>query len=272
MELTMAAQDDATPWDMPPVTAPSPVIPGDMLDIPQDPDIPYLHGRSYFSALGLVRRKPSRPDAPPTLSKSCSDKIAVKQSTSLLSSITSLLISPQNCYIKSLVLPLSQHSDIACKRAFSASGRLAPVSGKDKHWGNGYQFRPFTILTTQKEFPHSRRQVLLPGEKLISSNISSFSTARESLAEALIGGTLQGRKQFALKGASACSKRSSWALALQIAAVLSVPALERCLRLESYASVKRCALMEERNKVKAEVRKVLRGWVKNTGGENWALQ
>ena len=79
MELTMAAQDDATPWDLPPLA----ITPGD--STPAEPEI--LHGRGYFSVLGSVRRKPSRPDAPPSLSKSCSDKIALKQSISLLNSV-----------------------------------------------------------------------------------------------------------------------------------------------------------------------------------------
>src|SRR6187402_1945264 len=119
MELTMAAQEDATPWDLPPSTNTSSHTPSS----PTNTTV--LHGRGYFSALGSVRRKPSRPDAPPTLSKSCSDKISLKQSTSLLSSISSLLISPDNIYIHSLILPSSQYSAVACTRAFSDSGRLA---------------------------------------------------------------------------------------------------------------------------------------------------
>merc|ERR1711939_420221 len=128
MELTMAAQDDATPWDLPPLA----ITPGD--STPAEPEI--LHGRGYFSVLGSVRRKPSRPDAPPSLSKSCSDKIALKQSISLLNSVTSLLISPENVYIHSLVLPASQHSSVACTRAFSDSGRLSCL--KDREWEGSY--------------------------------------------------------------------------------------------------------------------------------------
>jgi tRNA-specific adenosine deaminase 1 len=261
MELTMAAQEDATPWEIPsqsPSTTPN-------------PDEPILHGRSYFSALGLVRRKPARPDAPPTLSKSCSDKLTLKQSTSLLSSITSLLISPQNCYIHSLVIPSSQYSDVACQRAFSSSGRLRALARKDKEWEGGYKFQPFKVYVTEKEFVHSRRQTLQPGEKIIPSNISSFSTARPALMETLIGGTLQGRKQFSPRGSSLTTKSSIWALALKIATLVSVPAIERCLRVESYAAVKESQLLEGRRIVKRDVRHVLGNWVRNEGGEGFDL-
>ena len=75
MELTMALQEDATPWVSAPPT----------LSSTADHEPSALRGRSNFSLLGIVRAKPSRPDAPPTLSKSCTDKLVVKQATSLLS-------------------------------------------------------------------------------------------------------------------------------------------------------------------------------------------
>lgn len=49
MELTMQAQADATPWDLPPKTTGTPDD-----DSKQEP----LRGRGYFSELGIVRRKP----------------------------------------------------------------------------------------------------------------------------------------------------------------------------------------------------------------------
>jgi len=51
MELTMAAQDDASPWAAPPSTLELPLA----TDTPQ---YPILQGRGYFSELGVVRRKP----------------------------------------------------------------------------------------------------------------------------------------------------------------------------------------------------------------------
>ncbi|KAE9380065.1 hypothetical protein N431DRAFT_432377 [Stipitochalara longipes BDJ] len=300
MELTMAAQEDSTPWELPTLSNNIPSPPS----LSSQPSL--LHGRGYFSALGQVRGKPSRPDAPPTLSKSCSDKLALKQSTSLLSSTTSLLISPQNAYLTSLVLPSSQYSERACTRAFSSSGRLAPLKGR--RWDGGYHFQEFKILTTNKEFPHSRRQVLKAGEKLVPSNIASISGTHPSNSETLIGGTLQGRKQFSLSGASQVCKRRMWQFALSLAAISCERVLTglemrkpekfdlggkgfdgltlenqeeektlsgehpvvHCLKADTYTAVKEGKLLEKRRIVKMEVRELaLKGWVRNLGGEDF---
>ncbi len=284
MELIMASQEDSTPWDLPALsnnTSPS--------TISSKPSS-LLHGRGYFSALGQVRGKPSRPDAPPTLSKSCSDKLALKQSTSLLSSLTSLLISPQNAYLSSLVLPSSQYSETACTRAFSSSGRLAPLRGKK--WGGGYAFQEFKVLTTEKEFAYSRRQALKPGDKLVPSNIASISGLSPADSETLIGGTLQGSKQFSLPGASQVCKRQMWQLALTVASIacqhilvndgdnrkpeenedkrMGDHAIVKSLKAKTYAEVKEGNLLKERLKVKREVREMaLMGWVRNEGGEGF---
>ncbi|TVY51114.1 tRNA-specific adenosine deaminase 1 [Lachnellula cervina] len=260
MELTMASQDDATPWSLPPSTdALSPSTP----QVPASAPEPVLHGRSYFSALGIVRRKPSRPDAPPTLSKSCTDKLALTQSTSLLSSLSSLLISPTNIYIHTLVLPSSQLSSTAVTRAFSPSGRLAPLLGKQ--WAGGYAFNPFRVLSTEMEFPFSRRSAA----DVVPSSIASSWTPNGS--ETLIGGTLQGRKQFDVRGASRVCKRRMWKLALEVAVVACVPAVERCLRVEKYGDVKESVLLDRRT-VKGDVRAVLGGWVRNGGGEGFGVE
>ena len=53
MELVMAAQDDPTPWDLEKVYTGVPSKPADATSLQT------LHGRGYFSELGVVRRKPS---------------------------------------------------------------------------------------------------------------------------------------------------------------------------------------------------------------------
>lgn len=131
MELIMAAQEDDSPWQLPCSTS------ADKQPNPLEAETA-LPGRAYFSQLGIVRRKPARGDAPPTLSKSCSDKIALKQCTSLLSSLASLLVHPANAYIDTLVLPESQYSAVACERAFSGTGRMKSLVGKQ--WNEGYAF------------------------------------------------------------------------------------------------------------------------------------
>jgi tRNA-specific adenosine deaminase 1 len=58
MELTMQAQDDPTPWDLP-VQATN--------DKTLDTVETVLKGRGYFSELGIVRRKPGKPVTLPQL-------------------------------------------------------------------------------------------------------------------------------------------------------------------------------------------------------------
>lgn len=265
MELTIAAQEDSTPWNLP-STSKQVLSPQSLLD-----------GRSYFSQLGTIRRKPSRPDAPPTLSKSCSDKLALKQCTSLLSSAASILISPENLYINSLVIPKSQMCESACIRAFSVSGRLAPLKNKiiDKPWIGGYQFSPFLVLPTSLEFAFSRRQELLSSGSLVPSNLASFSTINSS--GTLIGGTLQGRKQFSSKGAAPMCKRQLWHLSSKIAGYVRNTSTENLLNAATYFELKQCDSLINRRAIKSMVRGVLggnlgeRAWVPNFGGEEWPL-
>lgn len=282
MELTMAAQEDATPWTIPTSTSTTTTPQSRDLDATSqfatqtvNEDIAAsevstsatLHGRSYFSALGIVRRKPSRPDAPPTLSKSCSDKLSQSQCTSLLNSITSTLISPGNVYISTLVLPESQFSKTACDRAFGCgeTGRMRKLSGM--RWGGGYAFQPFTVSTTSLEFRYSRRAPLSPAEKLVPSNSAASWTANGK-EETLIGGVLQGRKQFDVKGASRMCKRRMWRLAMEVAGFVGASVVERMLSGRLYKDVKEAEILGIRRKVKEDTRRLaLEGWVRNRGDE-----
>ncbi|KAL4995079.1 hypothetical protein BDV10DRAFT_203320 [Aspergillus recurvatus] len=170
MELVMAAQDDPTPWALPNTASTS--------NLTTDPlDTTLLSGRGHFSQLGIVRRKPARADAESTKSKSCSDKIALRQVTSLLSYESSLLVAvTANAYIKGLVMPEEEISKSGCERCFGGgengrmkdlNGRVWPVDDVDDDTSPGsreqvarnkdsdsqrcnrhsYAFRPFEILS-----------------------------------------------------------------------------------------------------------------------------
>ncbi|PYH94988.1 hypothetical protein BO71DRAFT_378300, partial [Aspergillus ellipticus CBS 707.79] len=116
MELTMAAQDDPTPWEIPeqsdtdkqPPQPPSETQPHP--PPPPDPETEteskLLDGRAHFSKLGIVRRKPARADASSTKSKSCSDKLALRQVSSLISREMGLLVAvTRNAYLAGVVMP-----------------------------------------------------------------------------------------------------------------------------------------------------------------------
>lgn len=258
----MAAQEDASPWEEPVSTASKSESKPDSSNA--------LPGRAYFSQLGVVRRKPARGDAPPTLSKSCSDKLALKQCTSLLASLTSLFIDPSNAYIDTLILPESQYSAAACQRAFSSHGRMRPVAGKQ--WEGGYAFNPFSVETTTIEFEYSKRSVQARAEKISASNLAA-AWSSSGFEETIIGGVIQGRKPFDEKGASRMSRRVMWMEARVVADELDMhPELQNYLRLNSYYDVKNGTLLAQRRGVKSDVREIaLKGWVQNEGDSRFRI-
>jgi tRNA-specific adenosine deaminase 1 len=156
MELCMAEQEDSTPWVIPP----PPPTKSETEEKDKQPIL--LDGRAYFSVLGVVRRKPSRADAERTLSKSCSDKLALRQVTSLLSYPASILIAPtSSAYITALILPEEEVSQEGCARAFGggSTGRmkdlvgriLPPQAAASPNTQLEYSFRPFEIMSVSME-------------------------------------------------------------------------------------------------------------------------
>lgn len=207
----------------------------------------------------------ARADSPQTLSKSCSDKLALKQCTSLLSSSTSLLVKPANAYLKSLILPKSQYVAHACDRSFGPSGRMKSIA--DRQWPGGYAFRPFNVRTTEHEFAYSRRSKPAASRELRTSNIAA--AFNPHLQEALIVGRLQGRQKFDPKAASAICNKRMWKMTMQVLAALGTPRLLQTV--SDSLNVQRwkdSTLFADRQKVKADVRtEALRGWVRNEGND-----
>ena len=245
MELIMRNQDDGSAWELPASTQ-------------QDTTI--LSGRAYFSELGKVRRKPARADAPSTLSKSCSDKLALKQCTSLLSSVTSLLVSPENAYLDSMVLPRSQVVPEACVRAFGKEGRMKILDGRK--WEGGYRFQPFKIGSTEREFEFSRRVIERDGKKAKASNLSVVWNPK--VEESLINGVLQGRRQVDVRGTSSVSRVRMWWMAMETMKMLALPAFVNVVAMKRYVELKSSDILDDRRSVKMDVKDVaLKGWVPN---------
>ncbi|KAK3726059.1 hypothetical protein LTR37_000207 [Vermiconidia calcicola] len=267
MELVMMEQDDATPW----TTGSIPKATGES-----------MLGRGHFDQLGIVRRKPARPDAPITFSKSCSDKLALKQCMSLLSGLTSMLLRPERVYLSTLVLPKDQHVPHAVERAFGRQGRMRAVAGvyessMQESWRRaGYGFNPFEVKTTSREFEYSKRSARTtnatsPAPSATPSNLSALSTAKKQ--EILINGVLQGRKQFDPKGASWASRRSMWKAVLDVAGAVGVPVPQSEMAEGSYAEMKSSKLLESREAVKMDVWELaLQGWKRNVSDEAWTLE
>lgn len=267
MELTISAQQDASPWDAP---LPPHLMPNQSSEPASTPELALL-GRACFGQLGVVRRKPARADAPPSLSKSCSDKLALRQFTSLLSSPAALLVSPAGVYLSSLVLPESQFSAAACERCFSARGRLAPLAAAETEWEDGYMFRPFVVQTAGLEFEYSRRGPRhSKGLRYVASNLATAWSCN-GLEENLIGGVLQGRKQSDARAGSAVSRGKMWLLVDEIACQVQPDRI--FTSPGTYEALKNSPELTMRHKVKEDVRReALKGWVRNTGDDDFDLR
>ena len=201
----------------------------------------------------------ARPDSPVTMSKSCSDKIALKQCTSLLSGLAATLISPENAYIDTLILPKSQYIREACERAFGLTGRMKPMV--DSQSLSGFSFRPFTVQTTELNFYFSREQALERSESVRGSNVSA--TWAPFFEEALINGVLQGRKQKDPKGASRLSRRMMLHIFHKSQRLALHPHAESPVST-SYSQAKNSPNSEARRLVKAKaIDTALQGWRKN---------
>lgn len=255
MELTMAAQEDATPWDASTSTP--------------DTAVGTLSGREFFSQLGIVRRKPARRDAPPTLSKSCSDKLSLKQCTSLLSSLNSLFISPENAYIDTLIVPSHQHTEKGFERAFAAKGRMSALESTT--WTDHYSFKPFSVETTELEFDYSKRSVSAKTEKISASNVAA-AWSRSGVEESIVGGVVQGSKTTDVRGASSMSRRRMWSSVRTLAHRLgeSYDELQKTLCAPEYGKVKESEFLAGRRRTIADVQTmVLKGWAKNHGDSSF---
>ncbi|KAG7896306.1 hypothetical protein KL908_000820 [Ogataea polymorpha] len=84
-----------------------------------------LRGRNGLSRLGSVRTKPGRKDSPVSYSKSCSDKLCLKQFTSMLSSLVYDLVDDPP-YLSFLVLPKQKINQTAIKRCFCDRIKMPP--------------------------------------------------------------------------------------------------------------------------------------------------
>ncbi|KAJ6262231.1 hypothetical protein Dda_3036 [Drechslerella dactyloides] len=275
MEFIMSTQQDATPWPVPPPSA--------SITQPNGDETAVIPGRSYFSALSIVRRKPSRPDAPPTLSKSCTDKLTLKQFTSVLSSLTALLISPRNAYISTFTVSADKYREEGYHRAFSATGRLSTLLSTSETLDIpsdtiGYSFTPLTVTPLPATFNYTYTYSKPPPTDTATkaSNISALhincSHPSARVTEVLISGVKQGNAQLSTddRKGSSVSRKEIWQLVREIAELLSSDdELKSQLAAQRYANVK--AVNIERTAVKQRVVDALAGWHRNRGDDEWGL-
>lgn len=271
MEILMDEKEgDVEPWDKEP-----------------DPK-EMLQGRGYFSALGRVRRKPSRGDAEATMSKSCTDKLTLKQVTSVLCFPASLIIAPtENAYLSGLIVPSTRYSETGFRRAFGSSGRLASL--QTSQLPPPTQFRPFktAVLPLDFEpFPFAKADTAQRSTK--TGNVSaifikSLHGSNKDTNETILGGVKQGHRPFVSdpKKPSVTCRLKLWEFVRSIITNIqeehNIPAetrleLLRMRAVTSYGELKACALNVHRRVAKEIVTKSLGGWPKNVGDEAWSLE
>lgn len=250
MELVMSRQADPTPWPMMEATSDN------------------LLGRGHFGQLGIVRRKPSRPDAPPTHSKSCSDKLALRQCTSLLSGMTALYISPENAFLRNLVMHIDEIIPDAITRAFGSEGRLKGLAKLEA--ASTITFHPFSVLPTERAFDFRRT----PDEPLETLPKPSDRACVHfmSTTEVIINGVLSGFKRSDPRAASAVSRRRLWEQALRVSDALASPTLTTALCQSTYEEVKNSHLLKFRTDCKHAVTSTnLSPWASTTVDKDWGL-
>lgn len=270
MEILMAEKgNDVEPW----------------LDVPSSTEL--LQGRGYFSALGKVRRKPSRGDAEPSLSKSCTDKLALKQVTSLLSFPASMFIaSTENAYLSGLIVPPNKYSGTGFDRAFGSSGRLGKHSALQLP--STFRFRPFQTLVLPvgfETFAFAKPGAGEPAMKAGNTSalfIEHWNKSTMNIKETILGGVKQGFKPFVddPKKASVVSRANLWQLAASIIDCLQqgcnippdvMPVLENFRRAKTYGELKMNSLHVSRRVAKEIVTRSFGEWPQNVGDEDWSL-
>ncbi|KAG7722420.1 hypothetical protein KL949_000526 [Ogataea haglerorum] len=98
-----------------------------------------FRGRNGLNMLGRVRTKPGRKDSPISYSKSCSDKLCLKQFTSMLSSLVYDLVDDPP-YLSFLVLPKEKINTTALERCFRDRIKMTPEVSSYYH--------PLKVLAT----------------------------------------------------------------------------------------------------------------------------
>ncbi|KAJ2716454.1 hypothetical protein H4R19_000638 [Coemansia spiralis] len=139
-------------------------------------------GHQDPTALGILRTKPGRTDAVPTLSMSCSDKIARWNVLGVQGSLLALHIAP--IYLNSVVIG-GQFDPAAVDRALNQ--RIADIDRA--HLPAGFRVNCCTVVRTVLPFEHSRTAV---GASAITADASLCWLAGGTAAAALVNGAKQG--------------------------------------------------------------------------------
>lgn len=264
MELLVAATEaagrDITPWPSSALSEDAP-----------EPQLP--PGRGCFSNLGALRRKPARADAEISMSKSCTDKLTMKQFTGLLNLPVDLFVQlTDEVFLKRMVMYGDAWSETGYTRAFSAQGRLEKFLRTNSLF-ESQRPRFFEVVALPNHFERfefEKGREVAGGQK---SRVSNFSTlwiaaGDEDVTEVLVNGVKQGFKQFderERKGSVVC-RRNMMKQAARVAALLRNKGLSLSVELgpspviSTYSTLKSMQRRSERVRLKRTILDRLGGW------------
>lgn len=190
-----------------------------------------VRGRAHFDLQGIVRTKPGRADSRPTFSKSCSDKLCVKQYTGILNCITSLLIAP--VFLLYLVVREDKFGEEDFKRCFHLRVETLEV----------HPLIPLTYDDTEYMFYKDESKTPLP--------MSLLYTVPTKTVQVLVNGVKNGgyvkNKPPKPSGASFLCKRNLYHQARSLLPKVSL-----------YSELKQAN--QKRESLKMEVRRMLGSW------------
>ena len=188
-----------------------------------------------------------------------------------MNSLSTLLFSPNNAYLQTLVLPQSQYVPEAFERAFTTLGRFAALQPHTTgEWEGKYSYRPLEVKISCQEYQWSRRR-REDVQKLQASNTSAVYTIYNQ--EVLVNGVLQGRKQKDPRGASSLCRRNLWRSVIEALTCSGLPEIAVTLSRITYGELKDNTRLSYRKKVKSDVQlNVLRGWAKNVKDDDFRIE